>query len=125
MNKMTKASSSSTMLWVIGSLLVGILIGMYMRKGFLENFSDGKSCKFYSMKGCPHCVAFQSEWDKFEKTAPSMGVSAEQIDSSDERTRAAGVTSFPTVIINVSGKDTVYEGKRTASALSKFIQDLS
>jgi glutaredoxin len=105
---------------VIGLAIVALVIAaVYFGKRF-EMFSDGTVVSLYSMQGCPHCVAFKPEWDKFTANLPN-GVSAQQIDANDPKTQEAGVTGFPTIIITKNGKNTTYNGERTAVALTKAV----
>jgi thiol-disulfide isomerase/thioredoxin len=91
--------------------------------------NDGKVVKvaYYRMEGCPHCVAFQPEWEKFKKAAAAAATGAEgskiqtveyEARTDREAVVAAGVEGFPTVLITKpGGTATTYEGPRTAEAL--------
>lgn len=113
---------SSKALFLIGSAVVfGVLVGLIVRSLFLsgskENFADQVIVNFYSMQGCPHCVAFQDEWDKFVAKASIAGIVANQIDSNDP-SKPADIISFPTVTIQ-KGSDpyTIYRGDRKADVI--------
>ena len=119
-------SSTGLMQLGLGMLVVGIVIfvAFRMQKYVMERFTSGPLVTFYKMKTCPHCVAFESEWESFASNAPAYGISTQTIDSDDERTAKAGVKGFPTIKVTVDGKDVTYEGDRTASALTKFVTEL-
>ena len=120
----SKSSMPSVLTIVGGMILIGLVVmtALYMQKYVMEKF-DSPMVKFYSMEGCPHCVAFKPEWDSFESNAKGYGIATEQIDSKDPRTSAAGIKGFPTIVVTVNGTDMVYNGERTASALTKFVTD--
>jgi glutaredoxin len=75
--------------------------------------------EYYSMEGCPHCVRFNSEWEKFENEAKSNGITTHRYDARKdaEKVQQAGVEGFPTVMITKNGQTHTYEGARKADAL--------
>lgn len=122
-------SLSNENLIAIAILIVVVVIALvyFFNKGY-EYFDGGAPDKaapstvvtLYAMDGCPHCVAFKPEWEKFNANLPE-GVTAKQYGPDDSQTQAAGVSGFPTIIITKDGKDTVYEGERTAEGITSFL----
>lgn len=120
MKSCTPMSSTSIML-LIGALVVSVvLFTAFMKRKSIEKFFVSTKVVFYYMTGCPHCDDAQTEWEKFVEKAKAAGISTEKIESSDEKASAAKVTSFPTFIFTKDGKDTVYDGDRTADAFMAF-----
>lgn len=80
--------------------------------------------EYYSMQGCPYCVRFNPEWEKFEKESRSLAVTTQSYDArkDSEKVQKAGVEGFPTVMITKDGKTYTYEGPRTAAALLEEVK---
>lgn len=99
--------------------------GMLPAEGF-ENAAV--KVDYYTLDGCPHCVAFNPEWAKFETLAKASGspkVVATKYEARADReaVKAAGVEGFPTVIITKPGGAAyTYEGERKAAALMAEIK---
>jgi len=127
MNKVRKAyvaAAPQNLLIAAVAIIVLVFATLYVKKhGFrMERFTNASTkVIFYSMDGCPHCVAFQAEWDTFV-ASPPPGVITEQIKSDDKRAQSAGINGFPTITIASGSDDPVtYQGARTAAALTQFI----
>lgn len=75
--------------------------------------------EYYSMEGCPHCVRFNPEWEKFESEAKSNGITTQHYDARKdaEKAQKAGIEGYPTVVITKEGSSYTYEGPRKADAL--------
>ncbi|NDB84185.1 MAG: hypothetical protein EB127_15935 [Alphaproteobacteria bacterium] len=120
MKSCTPMSSTSIML-LIGALVVSVLLfTAFMKRKSIEKFFVSSKVVFYYMTGCPHCVDAEPEWDKFVEKAKAAGISTDKVESKDPQASKAGVTSFPTFIFTKDGKDTVYNGDRTADAFMAF-----
>lgn len=80
--------------------------------------------EYYSMEGCPHCMRFNPEWEKFENEAKENGVTTKKYDArkDTEQVQKAGVEGFPTVIITKEGNSYTYEGPRKADALMSEVK---
>ena len=88
----------------------------------LENFATGTgvTVAYYTLNGCPHCTAFNPEWDAFVSQAKAAGgITTMKYDARENREEVekAGVDGFPTIIITKNGKSETYEGARKADAL--------
>ena len=46
--------------WTYRTVLYSSFTGRY-----LEGFGNGSTLTYFHMEGCPHCVKFTPEWDKF------------------------------------------------------------
>lgn len=96
--------------------------GMLPPEGF-ENAAV--KVDYYTLDGCPHCVAFNPEWAKFETLAKDAKVVTAKYEARKDQAavKAAGVEGFPTVIITKPGAPAyTYEGERTAKALMAEIK---
>jgi len=113
--------STTSIMLLIGALVVSIFVfTAFMKRKSIEKFFVSTKVVFYYMTGCPHCVNAEPEWEKFLVKAKAAGISTDKVESKDERASTAGVTSFPTFIFTKNGKDTVYNGPRTADAFMEF-----
>lgn len=120
MKSCTPMSSISIML-LVGAIVVSVLLfTAFMKRKSIEKFFVSSKVVFYYMTDCPHCIDADPEWEKFVEKAKAAGISTEKIESSDAKASAAKVTSFPTFIFTKDGKDTVYDGDRTADAFMAF-----
>jgi len=99
---------------------------------YLEGFGNGdfkdKTFVFFKMKGCGHCKAMQSEWDKFVSNhdASSTGVKTSVVESNKnpELCKKYNVQGFPTLLmIKDNAIVKAFEGERTASALEAFAKN--
>ena len=95
----------------------------------VEGFESGVvKVDYYTLDGCPHCVAFNPEWAKFEteaKSSKSPVIHAKKYEAraNREAVEAAGVEGFPTVIITKpDGAAYTYEGSRKAKALMEEVK---
>lgn len=100
--------------------LDGIFPGV-PKEGF-ESATGPVKVAYYHMEGCPHCVAFQPEWEKFEAEAKAKAAKIETAEYEARTDRdavvAAGIEGFPTVLITPPGGAPItYEGPRTAKDL--------
>lgn len=79
---------------------------------------------FYYMEGCPWCVKFYSEWDKFEKLAKTNGFTAKKIERAELNSNnliGGNIQGFPTIRVqNAKGEVFDYSGNRTANDLLTF-----
>jgi len=92
----------------------------------VQMFSNaGVTVSYYSMQGCPHCVRFNPEWEKFEnevKSDKSVKTAKYDARKDEAKVREAGVEGFPTVTITRNGKTDTYEGPRTVKGLLEAIR---
>jgi hypothetical protein len=128
------AISTPSLAWIVGGLvsvlavLAIVLVVMWaFRRARKEGFAD--SCKFklifFTMDGCPHCVAFAPEWKKCKTTLANGDVCLEEVTSDDkQRMKEYKVDGFPTVILEntETGKRTTYAGARNAESLKAFLK---
>jgi glutaredoxin len=86
----------------------------------IERFTGtGITVTYYTLNGCPHCTAFNPEWNAFEKMAKVEGITTQKYDARTDReaVEKAGVDGFPTITITKNGNTTTYSGERKAGAL--------
>lgn len=115
---------SITALATVG--IVMLFLWVY-RRSAIDKFGNMITVTLYSMKGCPYCEKFNPEWDAFTKQAGSLNVTAAKVmvDDQPDLVKKKGVSGFPTIRIEKEGKESDYEGQRTASALSSYIKSIS
>ena len=80
------------------------------------------------MKGCPHCVRFEPEWEKLKtKQNVTNKVNLITYDSNDDEkiVIAYRINGFPTILYQSStGKIIPYNGQRECKAIEDFINNL-
>jgi thiol-disulfide isomerase/thioredoxin len=90
-----------------------------------EGFEGGASYVFtyYYMPQCPYCKQALPEWNKFKQTYKNPNVSLRMVDVTKDHTEAnaLGIKSFPTWALSNGSKVFVYQGERTASAWSRYL----
>jgi hypothetical protein len=124
--RMFKSPSPLTLFIVAAGLVIVAMLASSMKKAYEHFTSNDKIVvTFYYMDGCPHCVDFEPEWKKFSKQAPSLNVTTQQYEARAPETKAAGVSSFPTIKIKANGKTENYDGDRTSAALVTKVKSLS
>ncbi len=104
----------------VAGLLIITLIGLGVVYLFLkrkESFEQQVKVIFFHMQGCGWCDKFKPEWEKF-KTMAGKDIVTTEIEASkmtpDQQKKVRG---FPTVMIVKNGKETEYDGDRTAADL--------
>ena len=123
--RMFKSPSPLTLFIVAAGLVIVAMLASSMKKAYEHFASDDKIVvTFYYMDGCPHCVEFEPEWEKFSKLARGLKVTAQQYEARAPETQAAGVSSFPTIKIKAQGKTINYDGERTSDALVAKVKSL-
>ena len=107
----------------IAVLVVAIFAVWFYRKN-REMFEDPVKVTYYYLEGCPHCVSFMPEWEKFEAEAKSAGVATKKVEAHEdpEKISELGIKGFPTIMIEKGGKTVEYSGERTAAALKAAVK---
>lgn len=99
--------------------LVLIVVLLVVAKQFLST-----PVYWFHLKSCPHCVAMESEWRKFESKCMLSLIRPIAIESSlpqnQKITEKFEVSAFPTIIKLVDGQPEIYSGKRTADAIYEW-----
>lgn len=101
-------------------ILIGLAI-VYMFLNKREYFQDAAKkvvVNYYFLEKCPYCVAFNPEWEKFEKDVDAS-IETHKIDGSSGKVPPY-VKGFP--YVEVGGKE--YTGERTATALKEFVKNV-
>lgn len=81
---------------------------------------------FYHMNNCGHCVRFEDTWKSLKGLNQSnIGFNDINSNDMDPNTKVAGnpVLGFPTIAIDVLGKEYDYSGERSQTAILGFIRD--
>ena len=85
----------------------------------------------YNTEWCGWSRKFQPEWDKFcasseLKQKTNITVKDVKCDNknNEDLCGAADIPGFPSVVVEIDGKKTLYEGERTSIALIEFIKNL-
>ena len=95
-------------------LIILILVLLIAAKYFLST-----PVYWFHLNSCPHCVAMEPEWQKFESMCMISMIRPIAIESSlpqnQKITQDFGVSAFPTIIKVVNDKPEVYSGQRTAA----------
>ena len=119
--------SIRVLLGLIAILLLLLVVYFFMNGRKFEFFSDGATTVvFYHLKGCPHCVSFQPEWDAFVKHAKEAGIVTKDFEATENRelVESKNITGFPTIHVEKDGKVKEYTGNRTAKDLMAFVKSL-
>jgi hypothetical protein len=128
-----KILTRNNLLLLLLIILIVVVVVVYKLK--LEKFDNGSSSgravivSYYYMPGCGWCKKFNPEWDKFQAAADPSVIQPQKIDATtpdgQKAASDAGVSGYPTVIIQASGKNPVtYSGERTSAALNDYVANL-
>jgi len=121
-----RSKTALLVIFIICLSLYGMILAMGKKNFFsamipeVSLFSNkGAVVEYYAMEGCPHCIRFNPEWEKFETEAKANGITTHKYDArkDTEKVRQAGIEGFPTVMITKEGQSYTYEGPRKADAL--------
>ena len=104
--------------WTYRTVLYSSFTGKY-----LEGFGNGSTLTYFHMEGCPHCVKFTPEWDKFaQEYDGSLQIKKVEAKEMSTQEKSLGIQGFPTIMV-VDGngkKEADYDGPRTAEGLKAF-----
>jgi thiol-disulfide isomerase/thioredoxin len=105
------------------AVALGALAYCKEERGY-EGFEAGPSFTFtfYFMPSCPYCQQAFPEWNRLRQTYQG-DVTLRMVDvTKDNReSNALGIKSFPTWAMSDGRKTMVYQGDRTASAWSQYL----
>jgi len=82
----------------------------------------------FFMEGCPHCVNFKPEWEKFIEQCESEDepdVLIAEVDSNQAKKidfDTSDLNGFPAVLLNKKGEIKTFEDKRDSKSLRKFLK---
>jgi len=82
----------------------------------------------FFMEGCPHCVNFKPEWEKFVKQCESEddpNILIAEVDSNQAKKidfDTSNLNGFPAVLLNKKGEIKTFEGKRDLDSLREFLK---
>ena len=106
--------------FIVFALLQALLTGKRIIEG-LEN--NGNTLTYFYMNGCPHCVKFAPEWDKFVNSN-TTGVKTKKVEAQEMSPthQKLGVNGFPTImLLDGNGQKVAdYNGARTSTGLTDF-----
>ena len=112
-------------------LLIIVMFGVFFvsQSSFMERFTNppDATLEYYFMKKCPHCVDFNSVWDKLGAKLKSEDYNVEmkkydlQEKANGEKISQNNVSGAPTIIMVSKGKSVEFNGARSLDALVKFV----
>lgn len=104
---------------ILLSISAAFVISKLYKIELFEN--PEKSIILYYAPWCSHCKALMPEWNKFEEQGVK-GYQLKKINADEDKAAvaAANVSGFPTIIKYNNGAKDVYNGVRTAEALSMW-----
>lgn len=106
--------------FIIFALLQALVTGKRIIEG-LEN--KGKTLTYFYMNGCPHCVKFTPEWDKFA-SSNATGIKTQKVEAGEMSPahHKLGINGFPTIMLldGSEKKMSDYNGPRTSNGLTDF-----
>jgi len=99
--------------------------GGFVREGFNDNLAK---LKLFYVNWCDHCTKFKPIFDKdlknlIESSKIPVTLEAIDFDNNKEISRKYGVSSFPTLILEINNETHKYEGERTPEEIIKFIKE--
>jgi thiol-disulfide isomerase/thioredoxin len=99
--------------------------GGFVREGFTDNLAK---LKLFYVKWCGYCTEFKPIFDKdlkilIESLNIPVILEAIDFDENKEISRKYGVSSFPTLILEINNETHKYEGERTPEKIKNFIKE--
>ncbi len=88
-----------------------------------EHFDDGSNTLMaFTVAWCSFCKKSQSEFDQLATLYSSGPIKFRQVDAEQEPelAKSAGVSGYPTVVLNKGGQWIKYTGERTAAAIKSW-----
>lgn len=92
--------------------------------------SSTKVTLYYS-NGCIHCVNFKPEWNNFRQLVDKQNLNIEykeyeggELSGKWPTINGQPIQGFPTLKLEVNGKEFEYDGERTAKAILTCIEEM-
>jgi thiol-disulfide isomerase/thioredoxin len=125
--------SRNTLLAIVAVVVVGLLGWWAYKQMFgsseetFQTMTDSETVlRMFYVDWCPHCQDAKPEFEKLTKLTEINGkpIKIEMVNGEEnaELAKQFNVTGYPTIILSHAGKNNVYEGERTESALVDFLQ---
>lgn len=94
------------------------------RSYYSENFENThKTVYFFTAEWCPHCVKAMPMFKELANELTDDKTECKFIDEANNKDmlKKFNITSFPTVVMTVDGKNVTFSGERTKENLKNFI----
>ena len=116
--------SKSLMNQLLVAFIVFGTLHLFLKANNLEGLANKDTLHYFYKEGCPHCVSFTPEWEKFTNNCgSSCKCNTQKTEEANLGENAKHVKGFPTVMLLKSdGSSKEFHGDRTASALSEFVE---
>lgn len=125
-------SGKTLLIIVVAIVLVYLVFTLYKKfftteERFQDMIGDTETVfRMFYVDWCPHCQVAKPEFEKLSKLTEINGkpIKIEMVNAEEntELAKQFNVTSYPTIILTHSGKNTIYEGDRTEAELTDFIK---
>ena len=117
---------------LMGTLIVLAIIYLLFTnfKGVFEGFGTGEptTLLLLHMNGCGHCKKLMPEWDEFVRNNNNSGLVIKSVEMDEDPSLAKRykVEGFPTILLLDENGEKIetYEGTRTSSGLSEYVNQL-
>ena len=115
----------------IAGLALLFAVAVYARSTGLESFvsGSGKDAKFtmFGVDWCPHCVSTKPEFEALgsTQTIGDTSVACRVVNPEKEPEAAKGyqIDGYPTMVLEVGGKQVKYQGPRNKAGVLQFLQE--
>lgn len=105
-------------------ILACVVFYIISQSYYSENFENAhKTVYFFTAEWCPHCVKAMPLFKELAQELYEDDVTFKFIDEANNKEilKKFNVTSFPTVVMNINGKNVTFSGERTKQNLKNFI----
>jgi thiol-disulfide isomerase/thioredoxin len=119
--------------WLIISLIIIVGYNNCSNLTKTEKFSNitppNVTITNFNTEWCGWSKRFQPEWEEFSKSnelkqKTNITVRDIKCDDPNNDIICNNITGFPTVVVKIDGKRTLYDGGRTSNDLIEFIKNL-
>jgi thiol-disulfide isomerase/thioredoxin len=123
----------STFVWtgVLAAVVLGTLLFLGWSSGTFggEGFAANPVLSYYFLPTCGWCQKFNPTWEKMQIEAKNQGMSIQFKKINGEEAaaevEAKGIQGFPTLRLEIHGKDLEYDGERSVEAILAFVKEHS
>jgi thiol-disulfide isomerase/thioredoxin len=114
--------SKSLLCQLCVAFLVFGTLHFLIKVNHLEGLANKNTLRYFYKEGCPHCVTFSPEWDKFVQKGGSKYETEKVEEANINSEHAQYIKGFPTVMLFKADSTTKeFTGDRTAEALETFM----
>ena len=130
-NKVRDFAKKRPKLAIVIAIVIFIALGGggFFAKKKIEEFTSSKGndpvFRMFHVDWCPHCKVAKPEFIKSKNSHKGVQFKLVNGEADEDAVKAFNVDGYPTFILTKNGKNTPYEGERTAEGFSTWLKKMA